>query len=284
MNKSKLIIFILVTAVILLMAGGCTSLNPDNFLPPSIAPVEMDKRFDGTVNVQTFVPIISRGKVNLTFGGSMGGQVRVVVERAIAQKGLFKQIEQGDADYVLDIWVTDVTREIKTIGEGYVIDMTAIWRLTRTRDGKVMICDFANGHGASRAVGTNAYVLSLEASTRAMIQKGLSALSDRSTPLAALYIAEDWPSMGSVIPLGYKTLIETLPKLRAGLLEEDVRKMIPSMANAVRTVNGQSVVYESPIYNQIFSNGALREVPSGFFPFRTLIFLDGKLIQWELNR
>lgn len=274
----------LVTAVILVMAGGCTSLNPENFLPQSITPADKDKCFDGTVNVQTFVPIISRGKVNLTFGGSMGGQVRVAVERAIAQKGLFKQIEQGDADYVLDIWVTDVTREIKTLGEGYVIDMTAIWRLTRTRDGKVMICDFANGHGASRAVGTNAYVLSLEASTRSMIQKGLSALSDRSTPLAALYIAEDWPSMGSAIPVGYKTLIENLPKLRAGLLEEEVRKMIPSMANAVRKANGQSVVYESPVYNQMFSNGALREVPSGFFPFRTLIFLDGKLIQWELNR
>jgi len=272
------------SAVALTATGGCTSLNPDNFLPQSITPVATDKRFDGTVNVQAFVPIISQGKVNLSFGGSISGQVRGVVERAITQKGLFKQIEQGEADYVLDIWITDVTREIKTFGEGYVIDITAIWRLTRTRDGMVIICDFANGHGASRAVGTNAYVQSLEDSTRAMIQKGLSSLSDRSTPLAALYIAEDWASMGSVTPVGYKTMKENLLKLRAGLTEEEVRKMIPSMANAVRTVNVQSTVYKSPVYNQIFTNGALQEVPSFFFPFRTLIFMDGKLVQWELNK
>jgi hypothetical protein len=284
MHKNNWIIFFVVAVVTLATVGGCTSLNPDNFLPPSIIPAEKDRCFDGTVNVQTFAPLISRGKVNLIFGGSLGGRVRVAVEQALAQKGLFQRIEQGDADYVLDIWITDVTREIKTFGEGYIIDMTSIWRLTRSRDGNVMICDFANGHGASRAVGTNAFIAALETTTRGMILKGLSALSDRSTPLAALYMAQDWPSMGPAIPQGYKKLKEDLPKLHAGLTEDEVGKLIPSMANAVRTVNVQSTVYASPVYNQIFANGALREVPATFFPFQKLVFMDGRLMQWELNK
>ena len=285
MNKKRHAISLLVMAAMsIVMGGGCISLNPDNLLPQSITPVAKDKRFDGTVNVQVFVPFISRGKVNVSFNGGLSGRVRVASEQAIVQKGLFQRIEQGDADYVLDIWITDVTREIKQLGEGYIIDMTTIWRLTRTRDGKVIVCDFANGHGAARAVGANAHVLAMEASTRDMIQKGLSALSGRSTPLAALYMAEDWPSMGPAIPEGYKKLKENLPKLHAGLMEDEVQKMIPSMKNAVREVNGQSVVYKSPIYDQTVVNNALREVPSFFFPFRTLLFMDGKLYQWELNK
>lgn len=264
--------------------GGCISLNPDNLRPQSITPVTSDKRFAGTVNVQAFVPHISKGKVNLSFNGSLSGRVRVASEQAIAQKGLFQRIEQGDADYVLDIWIIDATHELKQFGEGYVIDISTIWRLTRTKDGKVIICDFANGHGAARAVGTNAHVLAMEASSRDMIQKGLSALSGSSTSLAAMYMAEDWPSMGPAIPEGYKNLKENLSKIRAGLMEEEVRKMIPSMANVVREVSGQSVVYKSPVFDQTLVNNELREVPSFYFPFRTLLFIDGKLIQWELNK
>jgi hypothetical protein len=283
MSTYRWLIFIL-AAGLFAATGGCVSLNPENLVPKSIAPSAPEQRYDRSVNVQAFVPMISRGKVNVSFNGGLSGRVRVASEQAIAQKGLFVRIEQGEADYVLDIWITNVTREIKQLGEGYIIDMTTIWRLTRTRDGKVIVCDFANGHGAARAVGANAHVLAMEASTRDMLQKGLSALSDRSTPLAALYMAEDWPSMGPAIPEGYKKMKENLPKLHAGLMEDEVQKMIPSMKNAVREVNGQSVVYKSPIYDQTVVNNALREVPSFFFPFRTLLFMDGKLIQWELNK
>ncbi len=284
MNTKRHALSILAIIAVLFITGGCISLNPDNLLPQSITPVAKDKRFDGTVNVQAFVPFISRGKVNLSFNGGLSGRVRVASEQAIAQKGLFQRIEQGDADYVLDIWITNVTREIKQLGEGYIIDMTTIWRLIRARDGKVIVCDFANGHGAARAVGANAHVLAMEASTRDMIQKGLSALSGRATPLAALYLVEDWPSMGSVVPEGYKQMKENLSKLRPGLTENEVRKMIPSMSNADRREDGQFTVYKSPVYNQGVVNNALQEVPVSFFPFRTLIFTNNQLIQWELSK
>jgi hypothetical protein len=193
MNKKKPLILFLVAAVFML-TGGCFSLNPDNFIPESIAPAGNDRRIDGTVNVQALVPRVSKSRVLLFESGAL----RSALEKAIAQKGLFQRTVQGDADYILDVWVTDATREIKTI-DGYMIDVTSVWRLTRSRDGKVIVCDFANGHGASHALGSNAYVNSLETATREMIQKGLSSLSDQKTPLAAMYLAGAWPGIRPVI-------------------------------------------------------------------------------------
>jgi hypothetical protein len=279
-EKAQAIVKLVIAAAFTVSGAGCTSLNPDNFLPNSIDPAAHDRRIDGSVNVQAYAPGISKSRV-LFFES---GMLRVAVEKAIVQKGLFQRVEQGDADFVLDVWVTDAAREIKITGEGYVIDVTSIWRLTRTTDGKVIVCDFANGHGVSRAVGTNAHVASLEASTREMIRKGLSALTDRSTPLAAAYFVEDWPSMGPVVPEGHRKLKENLPMLRAGLTEKEVQRLIPSMANAVRSGDGHVAVYRSPVFDQRSANGALHEVPSPFFPFRVLEFADGQLIRWELNK
>ena len=285
----------LAAAVALVILGGCVSLNPDHFLPTAITPAGDDQRFEGTLNVQAFAPVISRGKVNVaSYVGSISGSIRVAAEQTLSRKELFNKIEQGEADYVLDIYVTDVTRNIKTFGEGYMIDMTTIWRLTRAADGAVIICDFANGHGASRAMGTNAFVQALETAVREMLVKGVAALSERKTPLAALYMARDWPSMGPAVPTGYRELKENLKKLHAGLTEAEVRALIPSMANAERTddvlisrtVNSQfdshTTIFKSPIYNQVFANGGLREVPVFFFPFRKLVFENDKLVQWEL--
>jgi hypothetical protein len=281
MNEKVRTVSLLVTLVAFSVAGGgCTSLNPDHFLPESIVPAASDRRIDGSVNVQAYAPSISKSRV-LYFES---GMLRVAVEKAIVQKGLFQRVDRGDADFVLDVWVMDAAREIKVTGEGYVIDVTSIWRLTRTRDGKVIVCDFANGHGVSRAVGTNAHMAALEASTRDMIRKGLSALTDRSTPLAAAYFVEDWPSMGPVVPEGHGKLKENLRKLRTGLTEKEVQGLIPSMTNADRNGDGHVVVYRSPVFDQKSANGALHEVPSPFFPFRVLEFVDGRLIRWVLNK
>jgi hypothetical protein len=234
MNEKRPVISILAIAVALIATGGgCVSLTPDNFLPKSIAPSGNDQRIDGSVNVQAVVPDTRRGKVALFDNGTL----RVALEKAIAQKGLFQRIEQGDADYVLDVGVIETIRLFKPLREGMTIDMAAIWRLTRAKDGKVIVCDFANGHGASHGLGTNAYVVAIETATREMIQKGLSKLSDRSTALAAMNVAGDWPSMGSVIPEGYRKLKENWSKLRKGLTEKEVREMIPSMPHRSCSIN-----------------------------------------------
>ena len=292
MNKKWNPIKILLIAAAFIVTGeGCISLTPDNFVPRSIAPVGNDQRIDGSVNVQAYVPEISEGKSGLFENGKMqavreyippesrgrvalfhGSKLKVVLEKATVQKGLFQRVEQGDADYVLDVWVVNAVHELKILGEGYVIDMTAIWRLTRVKDGKVIFCDFVNGHGAAHAVGTNAYVLSLEAATREMIQKGLLDLSDRSTEhLAAKSVAGNRPSMGPAVPEGFAKwsgdVRQNWPKLRMGLpidaVEAFIGPAITSGAIVKFNTKGYTQEYETSIY--------------------TLVFINGKLSRWELR-
>jgi hypothetical protein len=174
--RSRTILTLAIAAAFIVAIGGCVSLNPDHFMPESIGPAGNDRRFDGSIDVQAFVPKISRGKVAL-FDSDM---LRVALEKAIVQKGLFQRIERGDADYVLDVGIEDATNKKIYLGEGYVIDLSATWSLIRAKDGKAIVCDSTKGHGASHAVGTNAYVAALEAAMREMIQKGLIKLSDQS--------------------------------------------------------------------------------------------------------
>jgi len=175
--KTKLQAILLPAIALFTLVGvGCVGLNPDNFLPGSDVPIG-DRRMEGSVDVQAFVPKISRGRVALYDSDTL----RVALEKAIVQRGLFRRIEQGDADYVLDVRIEDATHEKIYLGEGYIIDLTAVWTLIRARDGKVIVRDIAKGHGASHAVGTNAYVASMEAATREMIQKGMLKISDQSS-------------------------------------------------------------------------------------------------------
>jgi hypothetical protein len=312
MNTKRHLISILAMAAFMVTGAGCVSLNPDNFVPKSLTPAGNDQRIDGTVNVQAFVPNGSAGKFHLTDrGGEVlavlpgaprgrvalfgSGKLRVALEKAIAQKGLFRRIEQGDADYVLDVWIMDAVRVIQALGEGYVIDVTAIWRLTRVKDGKVIVCILANGHGASHAVGTNAYVESLETATREMVQKGLLLLSDRSKPLAAMYVAGEWPSMGAVVPEGYRKMKENFAKLRKGMKEEDIRKMIPSLPNASCSIAAQGRGDEGVVYEPCgWITYSERELAPGLhqnevvfeplLPFYySMTFVNGVLERWELR-
>jgi hypothetical protein len=306
MNEKRQAIRILAIAALTIAVAGCAGLNPDHFMPSPITPASADNRYDGSVNVQAFLPNASRGKYYLSDNGkaravlpeicrhtndlvksgierpvpescrrfmdrgeainfvpddigpypvldvyagplvrnftpdNSRGRValfdnrmlRGALEKAVAQQRLFKGVEQGDADYLLDVWVIEAIRLFDVFGEGMSIDTTALWRLTRVKDGKVIFCDFTRGRGASRAVGTNAYVHAMESATREMIQNGLSKLSDRSTHLAAMHIAGDWPGTGSMVPEGYRKMRENWSKLHKGMTEQEVRQMIPSMPNA----------------------------------------------------
>jgi hypothetical protein len=189
--------------------------------------------------------------------------------------------------------------------------VTAIWRLTRARDGKVIFCNFAKGHGGSHALGTNAALAAMETATREMIQNGLSKLSDQSTPLAAMFVAGDWPSMGSVVPEGYTKMRENWSKLRKGLTEVEVRKLIPSMPSGSCSINRlfdarysndpietfpNKVIVKSlkpcgwitTIKKRYSVEGSLIDVTEVVFepvhPFYNLTFWNGVLIGWELGK
>lgn len=282
---------LMLAIVFIVTAGGCASLNPDNFLPKSMAPLDNGQRFDGSVNVQANVPAISEGKPGL-FGNdnvpvvrealpiTQRGKVALyrsealkeALEKAIGRKGLFQRIEPVSADYVLDVWLVNAICEIKTFGEGYIIDVKAIWRLTRVKDGKVLLCSFVNGHGASRAFGSNAAVAALETATRDMVQSGLTKLAGRSAEhLDAIAAAGNRPSMGPAVPDGFArwsgSVRQNWSKLRMGQTIAEVEAVIGP------------VMMSGAITNS-FTRRYTQEYESGIY---TLAFINGKLSRWELK-
>jgi hypothetical protein len=273
MRRNRRILGGLAAAALLLAAGGsCASLKTENFVPKQIAPAGNDRRMEGSVNVQADVPPVSRSKVALYRSGAL----KEALEKAIAQKALFDRIAQGDADFVLDVWVDDAIRHLETFGEGYIIDVTAVWRLTRVKGGNEIVCDDVNGHGASHATGTNAYVEAMETATRRMIENGLSLLSERSAQTPAKCIAYDWPSMGPAVPQGHARMRASWSKLRDGLSEDEVRKLIPSMTYASRNTT----------YFSAKGQGGVISFPAVVFEerFYRLTFVGGRLERWELRK
>jgi hypothetical protein len=194
-----------VTMILTLMAagGGCSFSKPTpDKLVPAIK-VANNQRMEGSVNVQAvvFESILSYWIEN--------GTLRVALEKAITKNGLFSEIKQGNADYVLDVWV-EKREGVGFMFDDHRVDITSIWRLTKIKDGKVLVCDYAYGHSTSYAVGIHGNRLAMEAATREMIQNGLLILSDRSTRhLSAMSTAGNRPSMGDVVPEGLKAAEET---------------------------------------------------------------------------
>jgi ankyrin repeat protein len=210
-------------------AGGCIGVRvtSDDLVPASIAPVSANQRLEGSVNVQAKIPAVGGGypfpRVIIVSNWVDSVKLRVALEKALTKNGLFSRIEQGNADYVLDVWVEKIETNLDIFGEGFILDMASVWRLTRAKDGKVLVCDFVHGHGSSHRVDTDAHGLSLKAVTRNTIKNGLLVLSDRSSEhLSAMSAAGIRPSMGSVIPEGLQQIrqgTESMPKDNVALTE-----------------------------------------------------------------
>jgi hypothetical protein len=175
---------------------GSASTAPDELVVWPVAPAANNMLLEGSVNVKADVPIIDNGRYYVRVQKWVdNSNLRIALEKAVTQNGLFTQAEQGNTDYVLNVWVEKIESNLEIFGEGFMIDMTSVWRLTRTKDGKILVCDFVKGHGASHAAGRSAHEQSLIAATRETIQKGLLMLSDQSgIHMNALAVAGSRPS------------------------------------------------------------------------------------------
>ena len=173
------------------------STSPDDLIASPITPAANARRLEGSVDIKADIPLFDNGRYNVCVQNWVDNtNLKTAIEKAIAQNGLFTRVEQENTDYVLDVWVEKIESNLEIFGKGFMIDMTSIWRLTHTKDGKVLICDFAEGHGASRAAGSGAHKQSLIIATREMIQNGLLMLSDQSkVHLNAISTAGNRPSM-----------------------------------------------------------------------------------------
>jgi hypothetical protein len=200
-------------------------------------------------------------------------KVKVAVENTITQNGVFSRIDKGNVDYVLDVWVESVQTRLEVFGEGFIFDIVSIWRLTRAKDGKVLVCDFVKGHGGAHAVGSRAYPPALSAATQDMIQRGLSILLDQSEGhMSAFSIAGYRSSMGPVVPAGYTEWVGKVnrnwSKLKMSLTIDEVEEFI-------------GPVRKSGAITEQYTKGATEGYTTSIY---TLVFINGKLSRWELLR
>jgi hypothetical protein len=245
--------------------AGCASITSNDLIPQSIILPPNNHRLEGSVNVQALIyPEYSDGARHFPASPIVNAaMLKDALQKSIMKHGTFTQVSQGSADYVLDVWVEKEVNDLQYAGGGYIFDVAATWRLTRVRDGKVLVCDFVKGHGASHAFGVSAPRVSLGAATREMIQNGLAMLADQSSPhLAAMASAGFRPSMGPVVPEGLGPVVERIrqnwSKLTMGMNIAEVERLFGPIGSMSWTyTNGYTEVYSSNIYRLVFINGRL---------------------------
>lgn len=192
-HKSNVVLFIMLFAFVIFMNGCAGSTTYVDLMPQSFPGNMKIQKVEGSINVRTSVPT---GTTNPTYKKMDvddwvdGKKLKEAIEKSIVQYSVFSQVSQGNADYVLEVWVEKIQNILDIGGEGFVFDLMSIWRLTRVKDGKVVACEFVKGHGGAHGFAARAYPPGISAATRNMIQKGLFAISDQSqSHLSALSTA-----------------------------------------------------------------------------------------------
>lgn len=186
--------FIMLSLFAFFVSGCAGPTTVADLVPISFPANATIQKVEGSVNVRTSVP---PSTTNPTFKSMDvddwidSKKLKGAIEESIIQNRIFSQVSQGQADYVLEVWVDKIQNMLEIIGEGFIFDLTSVWRLTRTKDGGVVACEFVKGHGAAHGFASRAYPPSVSAATRDMVQKGLTAVSDQSqSHLSALSTAE----------------------------------------------------------------------------------------------
>jgi hypothetical protein len=208
--------------VIVLATASCASIS-DDLIPDSTSFSPGGQRFEGTVNVQTLV-IMGYAPLRRPEHWFKRLLLKEAVEKAIAKNNLFTRIEQGTADYILDIWLDECELTIPPMGIGeYRAKMASIWRLTRVSDGKVLVDEYIGTQGTFNKPGFGPGQKSMVDALQKMIQNGLAALSGKSnTHLSAESIAGLRPSIAPWM----NNVRLNWSKLRIGMTLDEVEKTI----------------------------------------------------------
>jgi len=224
---------------IVMLVAGCSGLTYKDLIPQqSAGPLRANPQFNGTVEIHSVLK-----PEWMSFSGDRDYSLplkayvdNTLLEKAlkesVANSALFTRVEQKNADYVLDVWVDDEENYAPWSGMGeYGAGFFSIWRLTRVRDGKVLVCEFVDGHGLINTMVSAPRTHSLFAALQDLIQNGLRVLADTSQGhLAARPVAGIRPSMGSAAPEGLKIWEDNVQKnwsnLRKGLSINEVENII----------------------------------------------------------
>ena len=182
-QKCAVVPFIMLSVFVIIVSGCAGPTTYVDLMPESFPANLTIQKMEGSINVRTSVP--SR-TTNPTYKSMAvdewvdSKKLKEAIEKSIVQHTIFSQASQGNADYVLEVWIEKIQNILDIGGEGFVFDFMSIWRLTRVKDGKVVACEFVKGHGGATGFASRAYPPGISAATRNMIQKGLFAISDQS--------------------------------------------------------------------------------------------------------
>jgi hypothetical protein len=182
-HKSNVVPFIMLFAFVFFMNSCAGPTTYVDLMAQSFPGNMKIQKVEGSINVRASVP---KGTTNPTYKKMDvddwvdSKKLKEAIEKSIVQHTILSQVSQGNADYVLEVWVEKIQNILDIGGEGFVFDLMSIWRLTRVKDGKVVACEFVKGHGGAHGFAARAYPPGISAATRDMIQKGLFAISDQS--------------------------------------------------------------------------------------------------------
>ncbi|MBI5891730.1 MAG: hypothetical protein HZB47_13870 [Nitrosomonadales bacterium] len=259
---------IMLMASVLVTGCASTSITSDDLANTSASSVPASHRFNGTVNVQFLVvltipepdpwdqhPYINRF------------MLKEAVEKAIVKNSQFTQVVQGNADYILDVWVFRQKLKVPPFGFGeFAAEVSSFWRLTRVSDGK-MFGRSVNGLGRINS-GMGPSTRSMISALQNMIQNGLTDLSDQPAAQLAVQSAEH---LRPHIEPWVNNVRQNWSRLRAGLTLEEVEKIIGPVrtSGAVQEMLSDTTKFESDGRTFRLSGTNTYRYRSGIF---TLVF------------
>ncbi len=243
--------FVLLTITILMT--GCASAPPYKDLVPqqSDNSSRTKPQFDGIIDVRCIIKPEWMASFGDEYNLPLHAYVdNVMLEKAliesVANSALFTQVSQKNADYVLDVWIDDLDNAPPNWGIGaYGARVFSIWRLTRVREGKVLVCDFVDGRGLVNTIVSAPRTKSIVAALKDAIQNGLRVLADTSKEhLAANPVAGIRPSMGSAVPEGLKAWEDKFKKNWSNLHKGLSLKEVENIIGPVETSGALERIYQ----------------------------------------
>ena len=129
----------IMSSVFVIFLNGCA--GPTTFadlMPESFPPNVTIQKMEGSINVRTSVPSRTTNPTYKSMDVDEwvdSKKLKEAIEKSIVQHAIFSQVSQGNADYVLEVWVEKIQYVLEISGEGFVFDLMSIWRLTSVNDG-----------------------------------------------------------------------------------------------------------------------------------------------------
>jgi hypothetical protein len=118
-------------AIFIVVAFLCGCAGPTAYtdlMPETLTTNPSIQKMGGSISIRTSVPAITTNPTFKSMDVSDwidSKKLKEAIEKTISQQGIFSEISQGKADYILDVWVDKVQNMLEITGEGFIFDLTS---------------------------------------------------------------------------------------------------------------------------------------------------------------